>query len=105
MLAIRDYAQARTTHSNLKDDLQKICTSFNELEEAQNMLDLAEQGLSSKSVANMFDGQILPAMVEFDKAAEAFLTELDNFINDTEGNLEAESEAAKEQIISKYANM
>ena len=85
MLAIRDYPQARTTLTNLKDDLQKICTSFNELEEAQNMLDLAEQGISSKNVANIFDNQILPAMIEFDKTAEAFLTELDNFISETEG--------------------
>lgn len=105
MLAIQDYSQARTTLSNLRDDLQKICSAFNQLEEAQNVLDLAEQGISSKNVANIFDNQILPAMVEFDKTAEAFLLELDNFISETEGNLETDTEAAKEQIINKYANM
>ena len=105
MLAIHDYSQARNTLSSLRDNLQKICVSFNELEEAQNMLDMAEQGISAKNVANVFDNQILPAMVDFDKTTEAFLLELDNFIKDTEGSLESETEAAKEQIINKYANM
>ena len=105
MLAIREYQQARATHSTLKDDLQKICASFNEMEEAQNMLDLAEQGISSKNVANVFDNQILPAMIDFDKTAETFLTELDNFIKETEGKLETEAESEKTAVINKYSNM
>ncbi len=102
MLAIQDYQQARTTHTILKDTLQKICGSFNSMEEAQNMLDLAEQSLSSKNVANVFDNQIVPAIVDFDKSVESFLTELDEFIKATETVLEADSEEEKTSVITKY---
>ncbi len=102
MLAIQDYQQARTTHTILHDTLQKICSSFNNMEEGQNMLDMAEQSMSSKNVANVFDNQIIPAIVDFDKSVENFLAELDDFIKTTETQLETESEEDKSSVITKY---
>lgn len=105
MLAISNYQQARTTHEHLKEDLQKICAAFNKIEDAQNMLDQAEQGISSKNVANIFDNQIIPAMTEYDKTTEAFLAELDSLIKETEGTLETDTESEKTAVINKYTDM
>ena len=105
MLAINEYQAARATHTNLKDDLQKICTAFNRIEDAQNVLDQAEQGISSRNVANIFDNQIIPAMVEYDKTTETFLAELDSLITNTEGKLEEDTESEKTAVINKYSNM